>query len=318
MRKLKIAVIGVGHLGGFHAQKLCEIESADLKFLVDLSPERLQKVSQGLKERYQREPALYTDFQRVLPEVDAVVLSTPTSTHYEIAKEVLLQGKALFLEKPIADTLPKARELVEMAEQKGIPLQIGYIERFQKAVRLLCERVKNPLFIEAHRLSSFAERNLDIDVVLDLMIHDLDLVFLLKKGVEVDFIHAVGAPLFTNKADIVNARIVFKDQSTCNLTASRISLSKQRKFRVFEKGIYHSVDTLEKSYLEIRPSLETRNFSLDKKNFPEDDPLKEELISFVRGVLEGRELIPSGREALLPLEVAFKIKEEVEKRLQSL
>lgn len=96
MRKLKIAVIGVGHLGGFHAQKLCEIESADLKFLVDLSPERLQKVSQGLKERYQREPALYTDFQRVLPEVDAVVLSTPTSTHYEIAKEVLLQGKALF------------------------------------------------------------------------------------------------------------------------------------------------------------------------------------------------------------------------------
>ncbi len=318
MRRLKIAVIGVGHLGRFHAQKLCEIEEAELKFLVDLSEERLQEVSQLLKSRYQREPEVHTDFHRILPEVDAVVLSTPTSTHYEIAKEVLQQGKALFLEKPIADTLPQAIELVEMAQQRGIPLQIGYIERYQKVVRLLLERVQNPLFIEAHRLSSFAERNLDIDVVLDLMIHDLDLVFLLKRGVEIDFIHAVGAPLFTEKPDIVNARIVFKDQSTCNLTSSRISLSKQRKFRVFERGIYYSVDTVDKSFLEIRPIPETKNFSLERKDFPEDDPLKEELSSFVKGVLKGRALFPSGKEALLPLEMAFKIKEEVERRLQSL
>lgn len=318
MRRLKFAVIGVGHLGKFHAQKLCEIEEAELKFLIDLNEERLKEVSQLLKNRYQREPEVHTDFHRVLPEVDAVVLSTPTSTHYEIAKEVLQQGKALFLEKPIANTLSQARELVEIAQQRGIPLQIGYIERYQKAVRLLCERVQNPLFIEAHRLSSFAERNLDIDVVLDLMIHDLDLVFLLKRGVEIDFIHAVGAPLFTEKPDIVNARIVFKDQSTCNLTASRISLSKQRKFRVFERGIYYSVDTIEKSFLEIRPIPETKNFALERKDFPEDDPLREELSSFVKGVLEGRALIPSGKEALLPLEMAFKIKEEVERRLQGL
>jgi predicted dehydrogenase len=112
-----------------------------------LNEERLKEVSQLLKNRYQREPEVHTDFHRVLPEVDAVVLSTPTSTHYEIAKEVLQQGKALFLEKPIANTLSQARELVEIAQQRGIPLQIGYIERYQKAVRLLCERVQNPLFI---------------------------------------------------------------------------------------------------------------------------------------------------------------------------
>jgi len=316
METIKVALIGVGHLGRYHAEKLCQLPGVELLYLVDLEEERLLETGKLLKERFQREVRLERDFERVLPEVSALVVATPTSTHYEIGKAILQAGKPLFLEKPIAETLEKAVELVELAEAKGIPFQIGYIERFQKAVRRLLERVKGPLFIEAHRLSSFAERNLDIDVVLDLMIHDLDLLYCLKGGFEIELLHAVGAPLFSDKPDIVNARIVFKDGTTCNLTASRISLSRTRKFRVFEKGVYYSVDTLEKSFLEITPRALEKDFALHKEVFPEDDPLKEELSAFIEALRQGLKPSPSGQEALEPLKVAFKIKEEVEKNLK--
>lgn len=316
MEKLKIALVGVGHLGRFHAEKLCQIPQVELAYLVDIQEERLHEVAKILKERFKKVPKLERDFRKVIPEVSAFVVATPTTTHYEIAREILLAKKPLFLEKPLAESLERAEELVRIAEENEVPFQIGYIERYQKAVRRLVERVKKPLFIEAHRLSGFSERNLDIDVVLDLMIHDLDLVFLLKKGFEIDFLHAVGAPLFSDKPDIVNARLVFKDGTTCNLTASRISLSRQRKFRVFERGAYYSVDTLERSFLEIRPQPEERDFSIKNESYPEDDPLKEELYSFVLAVLEGKEVFPSGKEALPSLRIAFKIKEEVEKNLK--
>ncbi|MGB9760865.1 MAG: Gfo/Idh/MocA family protein [Caldimicrobium thiodismutans] len=316
MEKLKIALVGVGHLGRFHAEKLCQIPQAELIYLIDIQEERLFEVAKNLKEKFGKTVRLERDFKKALSEVDAFVVATPTTTHYEIAKEILLSERPLFLEKPIADSLSRAEELIKISEEKKIPLQVGYIERYQKAVKRLLERVKSPLFIEAHRLSSFAERNLDIDVVLDLMIHDLDLVCLLKKGVEIDLIHAVGAPLFSDKPDIVSARIIYRDGTTCNLTASRISLSKQRKFRVFEKGGYYRVDTIEKSFLEIKPQPEKRDFSIEREVFPEDDPLREELSSFVTSVLEKKEVSPSGKEALLPLKIAFKVKEEVEKNLR--
>ncbi|MEZ0344371.1 MAG: Gfo/Idh/MocA family oxidoreductase [Caldimicrobium sp.] len=316
MNKLRIALVGVGHLGRYHAEKLCQIPKAELVCLVDIQEERLREAEKNLKERYGKSVRLERDFRKVIPEVDAFVVATPTITHYEIAKEILASKKALFLEKPLSDSLEKAEELVEMAEENKIPFQVGYIERYQRAVKRLLERVKNPLFIEAHRLSSFSERNLDIDVVLDLMIHDLDLLCFLKGEAEIDFIHAVGAPLFSEKPDIVNARIVYKDGTTCNLTASRISLSRQRKFRVFEKGAYYSVDTIEKSFLEIRPDPTSKDFSIKREVFPEDDPLREELTFFIEAILDGREVSPSGREALSSLKIAFKIKEEVEKNLK--
>lgn len=314
--KIKVAVIGVGHLGKFHAQKLCELPYVELVALVDPQEDRLEEAQRLLFEKYQVKPKLYRDYREVIPEIRAAIVSSPSYTHYEIGKKLLQEGKALFLEKPIADDYGKAKELVSLAEERNLPLQIGYIERFQQAVKRLLQKTEKPLFIEAHRLSSFVERNLDIDVILDLMIHDLDLVMLLKKGVEIEEFHAVGAPLFTDKPDIVNARIIFADGTTCNLTASRVSLSKQRKFRVFEKGVYYSVDTIEKSFLEIRPKPAERDFVIEREVFPEDDPLKAELEAFFEAILSNRTPSPSGREALLPLKVAFRIKEEVMKNLQ--
>ncbi len=315
MSKVRVAVIGVGHLGKFHAKKFAEIPSAELLAIVDVNPERIKEALNLLQDR-KNSLKVFTDYREVIPLVDAVSIATPTITHYEIAKKFLEADKAVFLEKPLAHDLKLAEELVEISTKRNLPFQIGYIERFQVPVKKLLQSVKEPLFIEAHRLSSFAERNLDIDVVLDLMIHDLDLALLLKNHKKVEFIHAVGAPLFTNLPDIVNARVVFEDGTTCNFTASRISLNKQRKFRVFSKGTYYVVDTIEKSYLEVKVDLQNREYKLDKKYFPESDPLKEELELFIKSIVNGNRVEVSGEEAIKSLELAFKVKNQVEENLK--
>jgi len=315
MSKVRVAVIGVGHLGKFHAKKFAEIPSAELLAIVDINPERIKEALNLLQDR-KNSLKVFTDYREVIPLVDAVSIATPTITHYEIAKKFLEADKAVFLEKPLAHDLKLAEELVEISTKRNLPFQIGYIERFQVPVKKLLQSVKEPLFIEAHRLSSFAERNLDIDVVLDLMIHDLDLALLLKNHKKVEFIHAVGAPLFTNLPDIVNARVVFEDGTTCNFTASRISLNKQRKFRVFSKGTYYVVDTIEKSYLEVKVDLQNREYKLDKKYFPESDPLKEELELFIKSIVNGNRVEVSGEEAIKSLELAFKVKNQVEENLK--
>jgi len=315
MSKVRVAVIGVGHLGKFHAKKFAEISSAELLAIVDINPERIKEALNLLQDR-KNSLKVFTDYREVIPLVDAVSIATPTITHYEIAKKFLEADKAVFLEKPLAHDLKLAEELVEISTKRNLPFQIGYIERFQVPVKKLLQNVKEPLFIEAHRLSSFAERNLDIDVVLDLMIHDLDLALLLKNYKKVEFIHAVGAPLFTNLPDIVNARVVFEDGTTCNFTASRISLNKQRKFRVFSKGTYYVVDTIEKSYLEVKVDLQSREYKVDKKCFPESDPLKEELELFIKSIVNGNRVEVSGEEAIKSLELAFKVKNQVEGNLK--
>ncbi|MCS7278922.1 MAG: Gfo/Idh/MocA family oxidoreductase [Thermodesulfobacteriaceae bacterium] len=318
MKKINLAVIGTGHLGKFHAEKLANLSEVNLKALVDINLDKAQEVAKNLKKRYQIEPEVYSDFRKVIEKVEAVVIATPTITHYEIAKEFLLRKKAVFLEKPIASSWEHSLELVEISEKEGVPFQIGYVERFQEPVKLLMEKVLNPLFIEAHRLSSFVERNLDIDVVLDLMIHDLDLALYLKGYPKIKMIHAVGAPLFSDHYDIVNARVVFEDETTANFTASRVSLKKERRFRVFEKGVYYVVDTLEKSFLEIKVNPQKREFIPFKRGFLNTDPLKEELKAFVRSVLYGERVQVSGREALEALRLAFLIKNSVESHLQKL
>ncbi|QER41548.1 Gfo/Idh/MocA family oxidoreductase [Thermodesulfobacterium sp. TA1] len=315
MEKLRVGVIGTGHLGRFHAEKLSQIEKADLVALVDINPKKAQEVVKRLRE-IGKSPNVFSNYQEIVQLVDAVAIVTPTFTHYEIAKFFIEKEKAVFLEKPITNDLKLAEDLVNLAEKKRVPLQIGYIERFQGAVKEAVSKVKNPVFIEAHRLSPFTERNLDIDVVLDLMIHDLDLVLMLKPGRKVEFIHAVGAPFFTNLPDIVNVRLVFDDGATCNLTASRLSLTRQRKLRIFEKGTYSVIDTLEKSFLYVKVNPITREYIQEKKSFPEDDPLREELVSFVEGVLAGRPLSPNGKDGLKSLELAFKIRDQVDQNLR--
>ena len=315
MNKVKVAVIGVGHLGKFHAKKLAEISEVELLAIVDINPKRIKEALNLLQDR-ENTLKIFTDYKEVIPLVDAVSIATPTITHYEIAKDFLKAGKAVFLEKPLAHELKLAEELVEISLKKNLPFQIGYIERFHEPVKKLLQNVKDPLFIEAHRLSSFTERNLDIDVILDLMIHDLDLALLLKNYKKIEIIHAVGAPFFTQLPDIVNARVVFEDGTTCNFTASRISLNKQRKFRVFSKGAYYVVDTIEKSFLEVKVDLQSKEYKLEKKYFPESDPLKEELEFFIKSILNGNKVKMPGEEAIKSLELAFKIKKHVEENLQ--
>jgi predicted dehydrogenase len=327
IKALKVGIIGLGHLGRYHAEKVAQISLAglgmtergvELKAICDINEERLEEVSNLLLKGYGLKPFKTKNFEEVLPLVDAVIVATPTFTHYEIVKKALLEGKAVLVEKPLTADINEAKELIKLAEEKALILQVGYVERFQRVVEELCQRVKDPIFIEAHRISSFTERNLDIDVVLDLMVHDLDLLFLFKNPQDLEFIHAVGAPVFTEKPDIVNARLVFKDGTTCNLTASRISLSKQRKFRVFAKGAYFRVDTLEKSLVQVLVDQKNRDYRIERLHFPDDDPLLKEVLAFVEAVVGMAEPRAQAKETLASLEVALRIKAEVETNLKRL
>ncbi len=310
MGRLRVAVIGVGHLGRFHAEKFAQMEDAELVAVVDIVEERAKKVAKRLGVKW------FTNFEEVIPLVDAVSIVTPTVTHYEIAKRCAEEGRHLFVEKPVTEHPKTAKELIELARKKGVVLQVGHIERFQPPIKEMLKRVSFPLFIEAHRLSQFTERALDVDVVLDLMIHDIDLVLALNREVEVKALLAAGAPVLSEKLDIASARIVFENGCSANLTASRISLTPQRRFRVFEKGRYASADTISRTYFEIRLTEERRLVSR-QESFEKADPLKEELRAFVKSVLEEREPPVSGVDALRALELAHRIKEEVEKNLRA-
>jgi predicted dehydrogenase len=316
MRKLRIGVIGLGYLGKFHAEKLAQIKEAELTAVVDLTLEKAKKVVQGLKKHTEKLPEIFQDYRKIVDKVDAVSIVTPTTTHYEIARFFLEKGKPVFLEKPVSHDLKLAEKLLGISREKNIPVQVGYIERFQECVEKLFEKVKKPVFIEAHRISSFVERNLDIDVVLDLMIHDLDLALKIKNFMPVKTVHAVGAPVFTELPDIVSARVIFEDGTTCNFTASRVSLGRQRRFRVFEKGAYYCVDTIEKSFLEIRVVKEKKGYVSQKEEFKNNDPLKMELEAFVKSILEGKRVEVPIEEAIHSLRVAFKIKASVEENLK--
>jgi len=310
MRKVKIGVIGVGHLGRFHAQKLAQMKEAELCGVADIREERARNIAEKYGTLW------FTDFRKLLPEVEALSIVTPTVTHFEIARECLEAGKHLFVEKPLTDRPETAEELVSLAEKKGLILQVGHIERFQPSVKRLLSEVKRPLFIEAHRLSGFTERALDVDVILDLMIHDLDLVLSLNPKTKLKALLSAGAPVLSEKIDIASIRLVFENGCSANLTASRISLTPQRRFRVFEKGAYFSADTLNHKYFEVRLGEDKRLISREE-SFPSADPLQEELQTFVQAVSEGLPPPVGGREALSALKLAFRIKEDIEKNLQN-
>jgi len=301
--------VGVGHLGRFHAEKFAHIPQAELVGVADIREERAQEVGERLHVPW------FTDWQNLLPRAEALSIVTPTITHYEIARQALAAGKNLFVEKPLTDNPEKAIELVKLAEKQGLFLQVGHIERFQPSIKRLLSRVKRPLFIEAHRLSGFSERSLDIDVILDLMIHDLDLVLLLARGARLTGLLAAGAPVLSKKIDIASVRLVFENGLSANLTASRISLTPQRRFRVFEQGAYFSADTLRREFFEVR-LLPHGGLEPHRETFPDSDPLYEELESFVSSILSGKPPPVPGEEAIEPLRLASRIRKEIEGQLQ--
>ena len=222
---MKIAVIGAGHMGRYHADKFARLPGVELAALVDRDPAR----------------APVSDYRAILPAVEAAVIAVPTDLHHAIARECLESGVHLLVEKPLAATLEQADDLVRLAREKNLVLQVGHVERYNRAFQALVERMDRPLFIDAERLSGFKQRGAEVDVILDLMIHDLDLALSLARS-EVAAVSACGFRVLTRDIDIASARIEFANGCVADLTASRASQSAVRKFRVFQPGVYVSAD----------------------------------------------------------------------------
>lgn len=234
---IPVAVIGCGHLGTFHARLYAELPEARLVAVVDPHPERAQALAQSLGAQAS------TDLEAVLHKVRAVSIASPTTTHHEIAWRCLDAGVACLVEKPICETLAEGSALVQHARNLGLVLAVGHTERFNPAFAAARAELGCPRFIESHRLAPFVARSLDVDVVLDLMIHDIDLTLCLQPSA-VESVDAVGVPVLTPGADIANARIRFADGAVANLTASRVSREKVRKIRFFGPRQYHSIDLM--------------------------------------------------------------------------
>jgi len=302
---MKVAVIGVGHLGKHHARLYADIPGVELAGVVDLQESRAAEIAQSYGC-----PA-FTNYQDLFGKVDAVSLAVPTTDHARIGVELLEQGIDILVEKPIASTLDEARLLIDTAARHGRILQTGHVERFNPVVTAAIEVATTPQFFEIHRLAAFTPRSLDIDVVLDLMIHDLDIVLRLVNA-PVSEVRAVGIPILSRKADIANARVEFENGCVANLTASRVSFEKVRKLRFFQPHDYISVDYASQTGTMV--SLRMGRVIEKKLEPPNGEPLKLELEAFVRAVEARSAPVVSGEDGLRALELAMSINEEIARR----
>ncbi|OGH59641.1 MAG: hypothetical protein A3G34_07415 [Candidatus Lindowbacteria bacterium RIFCSPLOWO2_12_FULL_62_27] len=305
---LTCAVIGVGHLGFHHARILSDPDLARLVGVVDVREDRAREVAEKFKVR------AYSSVKD-LPAVDVAVVAVPTSMHAEVAVELLQRGVHVFVEKPIAQNLREARRIAHAARRFGRTVQVGHVERFNPALYEVRDRVTDPRFIEIHRLSPFPERATDVSVVLDVMIHDLDIVlqWMADRHRRLLKVSAVGTPVLTDRLDIVNARLEFQGGVVANVTASRISAEAMRKIRVFQPDSYLSVDTWGRSYEFYRkrspgPLRSLFDLEIDRKDFQtSEEPLRRELRHFLNCLRESRPAEPSAAEATRALSLALRI-----------
>ncbi len=302
---LRVAVVGVGRIGKEHARIYASLPEAVLVGVCDIDRERGEAIAAQYAVRY------YANYRELLGQVDAVSIAVPTESHCEIACEFLKNGVAVLVEKPMARTLEEADRMIRCAREAGVLLQVGHLERFNPAVRALSTLIVEPKFFEVHRLGEFTERSLDIDVVLDLMIHDLD-ILLSVVDAEVRAVHAVGVPILTDRVDIANARLEFANGCVANVTASRISREKVRKLRVFQPNAYISLDYTRQE-LEVyrlmasddsggRPRITGERIAVLR-----DEPLRAQLEAFLRCVREGTPPLVSGEDGRRALALAFRI-----------
>ncbi len=304
MEKIKAGVIGVGYLGRFHAQKYAALENAELVGVVDTDPNKAAQVAQECQTQ------AYTDFRELLPLVQAVSVAVPTTQHYTVVQECLNHHIDVLAEKPLATTVAEAEALVALAREKGKILQVGHLERFNPAMEELTRRVHDPRFIEIHRLAFFKERGIDVDVVRDLMIHDLDLVLSLVPGA-VSEIRAAGVSVLTDSIDLANARLEFDTGCIANLTASRISVKSMRKFRLFQPQTYLSVDFEARELMVVehtgKPGGILPGIHLETVKFPPADPLMKEITAFLEAVATRQEPVVSGEAGKEALALALAI-----------
>jgi predicted dehydrogenase len=310
VEKIKVGVVGVGYFGQFHAEKYAKIEEVELVGVVDVDTSRAREIAQ----RYRTQP--FEHHVDLFNKVQAVSIAAPTPFHYPITKDFFLQGIDVLLEKPISGTLEEADELIGLSESKGLVFQVGHLERFNGALSGLGGRVQHPWFIESHRLGPFSGRGADVDVVLDLMVHDIDILLSLVNS-KVKQFQAVGMPILTRTPDMANARIEFENGCTANLTASRVSKEKIRKTRIFQPDGILSID-----YLSQKLSFSKKLVPLGKEGIPamvteeipvqKIDLLEAEIHSFLQSVRDRKNTRVSGVDGKRALEVALQIIQKID------
>jgi len=307
MNKLKVAVIGVGHLGSIHARIYKQIPTCELAGVCDINKPRLDEVSSRL-----RVPG-YLDYRELFDQAQAVSVATPTKLHFEIASDFLRHNIHTLVEKPFTTNLQEADALIKLAQEKQLILQVGHVERFNSAFSATQKIIQEPKFIECHRLSPFPNRSLDVGVVLDIMIHDIDIILGLVPS-KIKNIESVGINVLTPFEDIANSRITFENGCVANLTASRVSDEIMRKIRIFQENTYISLD-----YKEAKANVYRKSgLSIAKENLPieKEEPLPKELSSFIDCVREHKEPLVSGPVAREALAVALSIQDQIWKKNQ--
>ncbi len=309
-RKIRVAVIGVGYLGEFHAQKYARMEDVELVGVADVSKSRAEEIA----AKYQT--SAFADYHDLLGKVDAVSIAASTPEHFRISRDFLNAESDVLIEKPMTTTLAQADELIEIAESHGLLIQVGQLERFNSAVVPLKQIVSKPMFIESHRLSIFKNRCTDVSVVLDLMIHDIDIILSLVRS-EVKSIHAAGIAAVSEHVDIANARLEFQTGCVANVTASRISMKNERKIRLFQRDAYISVNFASKEITVIRRDTDHRGtglipgMSVEQSCFTDGDALDDELKSFVKSVRNREVPEVTGQMGRDALKVALSVMEQI-------
>jgi predicted dehydrogenase len=307
MKKISAAVIGVGYLGRFHAQKYAALPDCELVGVVDQNERARTAVAAELNV-----PA-FADHRELIGRVDAVSVVTHTPSHFAIAADFLRAGVHVLVEKPITETVAQAQELIALARAGGRVLQVGHLERFNAVILAAEPLLRNPRFLECHRLAPFRERGTDVNVVLDLMIHDIDIVQSIVHAQLTD-IDAVGTPVFSDEIDIANARLRFANGCVANVTASRVSLKTERKLRIFQDDAYISMDLQQKVLSVIRKRTPDAPpgplpVTIEEQNLEQGDALRAEIESFLECVRSGGRPVVSGEDGLLALETASRITE---------
>jgi predicted dehydrogenase len=305
---IRVAVIGVGHLGRHHARILSDLPGARLTAVVDTIEERATAAAAAARSD------VLTDYRGLFGTVDAVTIAVPTELHRDIAKPFLERGVAVLVEKPMARSLMEADDLLQTARASNAILAVGHTERYNPAISAILPLVTGPRFIEVHRLGVFPERSLDIDVVFDLMIHDLDVILSLVKS-DVSAIEAVGVPVLTTRYDIANARLRFADGCIANITASRISRERVRKIRFFQQDSYISIDYAAQEvegYRLVRRDGARPEIQGGQLPVAREEPLKRELADFVGAVRDKRAALVTGEDGRRALALAQAIAEKME------
>ncbi len=309
MKRLRFGVVGVGYLGRFHAEKYASMAAVDLVGVADTN------MSQAASIAGKYRTTAYSTYQDLFGKVDAVSIVVPTPSHFTVAMDFLENDVDVLIEKPMTTTLEEADELIRFADSKGLIIQVGHLERFNPAVVALQDIVQKPMFIESHRLSIYNDRGTDVSVVLDLMIHDIDIILNFVRS-EISEIRAAGIPVIAENVDIANARLEFQSGCVANVTASRISTKNERKIRLFQKDAYVSVDFTSQEITVIRQNSKKDDglipgMEIKQLCFTKADALEDEIKSFVQSVVNRKAPQVTGQMGRDALKIALNIMEQI-------